>query len=438
MTITWLSICEEAKLKATYLPSQPKAATFATDAWSQVKTNNSQFHQRQNFDEFRFPTGHALQDCPTNMDPNYDRAPGPGYVCSWCGAQEEHYATLCPRSKKIDCLYNLRIQAGIITKPNFPRSDSYRPSYGNSKLGNTEQAEKAPEALETGIIHADRLAMMYFDHRHDVYADEPLYTTGKRSYSQQQSPWDDERSSRRANDQYSSPPHKRSRPDSQGQQRDRRHSRERNLDKEKGWDTRRDLDHRIRFVSPTASRKSSVIRDNLELLPTRTKFEVDKFRRWDGYNDGRLSYWDDGYESPPVFQSPSEHKLESTSQQTPDEQTPTFSPSALQLRSRSSAIGFWSDGNVEREIRERFPVADFGWVADMAGFDVDAFFGQMDDFMTARGTVHSGEEIPAGMETVADISDEEAYGPYPHSGIMDIHESQRDWSDEGECTSALD
>lgn len=370
------------------------------------------------------------------MDPNYDRAPGAGYVCSWCGAQEEHYATLCPRSKKIDSLYNLRIQAGMITRSNFPRCDSYRPPYGNPNLGHTEQAEQAPEAMENGIIHADRLAMMDFDHRHDAYTDQPLRTTGKRSYSRQQSPWDGQRSSRRDNDQYSS--HKRSRPDSQGQEQDRRHARGRDLDEERGWDNRRDLNHRIRFVSPTASRKSSVIRDNLELLPTHTQLEVDKFWKWDGYNDGRLSYWDDGYESPLVFQSPTEHKLESTSEQTPDGQTPTFSPSVLQLRTQSSAIGFWSDGNVEREIRERFPVADLGWVADMAGFDVDAFFSQMDDFMTAKGTVRSGEEIPHGMETAADIFDEEANGPCPHSGIMDIHESQRDWSEEGECTPALD
>lgn len=362
-------------------------------------------------------------------------------MCTWCGAEDKHYATLCPRSQKAGSLYDMRVRAGVITKgDDFPTMDSYRPSYSNFKLDSTGRAEKASEDTENGIIHGDRLSMMDFDHRHDVDANEPLHTPGKRSYSRHQSPWDGQRSSRRDNDQYSFPPYKRSRPDSRGRERDRRYARGRDLDEERGYDSRRDLYPRNRFASPTASRTNSVIRDNLELLPPRAVFEVDRFRKLDGHNDGRLSYWDDGYESPSVFQSPSEYQPESTYEQhSPVGQIPcSSSPSPLQLRTRSSAIGVWSDGDVEREIRQRFPTADHDWVAEMAGFDVDAFFSQMDDFMTARGTVSTGKERPLGMETAADVFDENAYDLCPDNGIVDMHDLQHDWSEEGQCTPPLE
>lgn len=44
----------------------------------------------------RFFTDHAFRDCPTNIDPKFDKPPPGHYKCCACGATGDHYSTLCP------------------------------------------------------------------------------------------------------------------------------------------------------------------------------------------------------------------------------------------------------------------------------------------------------------------------------------------------------
>lgn len=102
--------------------------------------------------------------------------------------------------------------------------------------------------------------------------------------------------------------------------------------------------------------------------------------------------------------------------ETPDhpEQTsemPVLSSSPLRVVKRSSAIDFWSDNSVVKEIEEKFPGAERGWVEEMASFDVDVFFEQMGDFMAARGSLQGGHQRRVGMETIMEAVEENGYHP---------------------------
>lgn len=54
--------------------------------------------------------GHAIADCPTNLDPDYDLLPYPDYVCKICGAKSQHYVTLCPQNTDPDSINQQRIR----------------------------------------------------------------------------------------------------------------------------------------------------------------------------------------------------------------------------------------------------------------------------------------------------------------------------------------
>ncbi|KAK0743585.1 hypothetical protein B0T18DRAFT_392332 [Schizothecium vesticola] len=54
--------------------------------------------------------GHAIAECPTNMDPSYDVPPYAEYVCKICGAESLHYVTLCPQNEDPDSITQQRIR----------------------------------------------------------------------------------------------------------------------------------------------------------------------------------------------------------------------------------------------------------------------------------------------------------------------------------------
>ncbi|ROW09476.1 hypothetical protein VMCG_02428 [Cytospora schulzeri] len=93
--------------------------------------------------------GHAIEVCPTNLDPSYDRPPpNPAYECHCCGAHREHLTTLCPHNRNPDSLTQQRIRAGIITREptTSTASNSYRPVSSNSR-----KREREPNASKSGI-----------------------------------------------------------------------------------------------------------------------------------------------------------------------------------------------------------------------------------------------------------------------------------------------
>ncbi|KAI0432593.1 hypothetical protein F5Y09DRAFT_329521 [Xylaria sp. FL1042] len=67
-------------------------------------------------------SGHAIQNCPTNLDPRYDRAPARDYQCKFCGQHGNHYATLCPKNHHEGSLTKQRKRAKM--KNREPRTPS--------------------------------------------------------------------------------------------------------------------------------------------------------------------------------------------------------------------------------------------------------------------------------------------------------------------------
>lgn len=85
--------------------------------------------------------------------------------------------------------------------------------------------------------------------------------------------------------------------------------------------------------------------------------------------DGRLSYWDDGY---------NDVKMSSTIS---SEETRRSGPAVHQLSDSLAA-----------EMQRLYPDADADWVCDMASFDVDDFFRELEDYRPPAGTFQIEED----------------------------------------------
>ena len=98
--------------------------------------------------------------------------------------------------------------------------------------------------------------------------------------------------------------------------------------------------------------------------------------------DGRLSYWDDGY-----------NDVEMSNTVFP-EQIKRLVPDVYQL---SDSLG--------AEIQRMYPDADLTWISDMAGFDVDEFFHGLEDRMIAVSTPQHEEDARMEMNIFDDEDD---------------------------------
>lgn len=85
--------------------------------------------------------------------------------------------------------------------------------------------------------------------------------------------------------------------------------------------------------------------------------------------DGRLSYWDDGY---------NDAKMSSTIS---SEETRRSRPAAHQPSDSLAA-----------EVQRLYPDADTDWVCEMATFDVDDFFRELEEYMPAAGAFQIEED----------------------------------------------
>lgn len=270
-------------------------------------------------------------------------------------------------------------------------------------------------------------------HDNDNWSEkEPRDVSGKRSDSRQQSTEKHGRLSGRDNSYCSSPPHKRARRGNRGPN----NGRGRSHDYERGWDRRRDDDRRVRFLSPSKSAEDSSIHGGpSELLPFASYRADDE--------DGRLSYWDDdsssfnkprvlseGYTSPGRLLEPEE----------PQHELPaTVFPASVETR-RLSAAEAWSEEQNEKkkEIKERFPEADLGWVDSILRFDVDKFLDQMSPWTDFQLNDLGKQDIGLGEEAImgnlefgrhshsANKTQVEEDGHNPHAGNThtEINEAQ--------------
>ncbi|KAF7872386.1 hypothetical protein EAF04_003307 [Stromatinia cepivora] len=56
--------------------------------------------------------GHLVKQCPTNMDPAFDKQPPETYQCSICNKFGKHWYSLCPKNTKEDSITQKRLAAG--------------------------------------------------------------------------------------------------------------------------------------------------------------------------------------------------------------------------------------------------------------------------------------------------------------------------------------
>ncbi|TGO15079.1 hypothetical protein BTUL_0044g00180 [Botrytis tulipae] len=60
--------------------------------------------------------GHLVKQCPTNMDPAFDKKPPGSYKCSICNKLGKHWYSLCPENTRKDSITQKRLVAGMKAK----------------------------------------------------------------------------------------------------------------------------------------------------------------------------------------------------------------------------------------------------------------------------------------------------------------------------------
>lgn len=204
----------------------------------------------------------------------------------------------------------------------------------------------------------------------------------KGAYYRQQSPNNDQ-----VIDHYDSPPPKRLRMDD----RKRKHNGERTRTRNhhSSWDPSCDRDHHVRFISPGRGGKSiDDYTPTSALLASVNRCKADS---------GRLSYWDGGDQTTPgpIDNSPLEYR------------GPAFTSSPLRAKKHRLAKEFWSEDIRLEEMRQLFPYADQDWMDEMAGFDVDKFFEEIDGPILS--TSFLGQVAVSGLDTITEHPDERGY-----------------------------
>lgn len=319
-----------------------------------IKSSQRGFHFYIN--QTNWP-GHFKEQCPTNLDPSLDPKPTGGYQCYCCGAKEEHLTTLCPRNENPNSLTQQRIKAGIALSSSSspPRgADHYRPPYNQSR-----KAKKTPSgSLDSAPASGNRGALGHFegddddDHRMDPARRARLERDDRRHSS----PQSDDRMKGLERSHFSPPRQKRGRGSSIEESHRSKRARR--------WRKRK----RSGSQSSQSEREGSA-----ELLPRVTHRNPD---------DGRLSYWDDGY---------NDVKISST---VPSEEHRRSVPTLFQPSRR-----------LEAEIQRLHPDAAADWILDMASFDVDAFFRGLEDYNSDAGTIQIEDDTGMEME-IFDNEDE--------------------------------
>lgn len=291
--------------------------------------------------------GHHVEVCPTNLDPSYDvPPPNPTYECYCCGARGKHLTTLCPSNRNPNSLTQQRIRAGITTgEPSTcMERDSYSPAYNGSRKRARDQSVNT----DATYIHEDRRAFVKPDDDDYMNPERRALLERTRPSSQSESKTGSSRGTH-----HSPPPAKRGRTQSKRQHdllpESTRHGSQKS--------------HRSRGQSPFIG---SEHRGSTELLPQIIYHDIE--------TAGRLSPWEDGDGDCKMSQ------LASSSSR------------------RAVASDFWCSDSPDNTIQLLFPLADALWVSDMASFDVDRFFVELDAYMENRAVFRDTGAMQAGPD----------------------------------------
>lgn len=335
----------------------------------------------------RYFLGHFLQDCPTNLDPFFDKIPVSGYTCRICGQEQAHLTSLCPDNTDPNSLTQLRLKSNTVTTGGLQAKDEYRPAYGNKQFGQQQRGDRMIDRLDDEIMNeARRRAIPELGQdddqlvKQDSYESRHMRVKRKRDCSRQQSPQDG-----RNIDRHISPPQKRVRSDDQDRERSRERGRAR--DRQSGWNSGRDREHLIRFICPSENEQSSEYSvEPTELFASLSRPRADR---------GRLSYWDGADQTAP----PPKHNS------SPKHRGSAFSSISMRTKKKPLKQEFWSEDNRVKEIKHLFPDADLDWVNDMASFDVDEFLEEIED--RTLSTTSATQAAMSGMGTILEHSDED-------------------------------
>lgn len=137
--------------------------------------------------------GHWLGNCPTNLDPAFDQAPEPDYVCEICQAVGKHFKTLCSRNREPDSWTQKRLQAGArpispirydsvsyLDRSSSPphRGSPTAPSHrsDNSTVSSQWDHKQLPRRTKSDKYHRTDVGSRYRPKKPQNYSSSPLYT----------------------------------------------------------------------------------------------------------------------------------------------------------------------------------------------------------------------------------------------------------------------
>lgn len=255
-----------------------------------------------------------------------------------CGKTKAHLTSLCPDNIDPNSLTQRRLRFDAVASRRLHGQDDYLSGYEKKDL-KERRGGIFDSPNDVNMNEDRRRAILELDDDEDdqvVNQDsfESRYMRAKRAYALQQSPQDDQNI-----DYQILPKPKRVRRD----------------DCKQGSNHR---DSRVRDV-PSYGKNSASSLNPSELLAYLDSPRPDL---------GRLSYWDNGEEHPPAPMKSSTFRY----------QGPALSPSPMRTKKQPSAHNFWPEDNRSEEIKCLFPHADPDWIDDMADFDIDNFFKEME------------------------------------------------------------
>lgn len=315
-----------------------------------------------------FFSGHNLKDCPTNIDPNYDTAPRDGYVCSFCGAVNQHYTTVCPRNRNPDSWTQRRINASLKTNSN--ESNSHLPR-DRLSLADPERLAKRTDAVHVDSMQLDQTAVVARDVKQSDPTESSRVTKGKRSILHDQAASDSSPNFEREECRF--PPLKRSRLNDRPQLWSQENGNDRGMDLLGDFKTTKSCGSSRDASVATAPGKASREQSNCNIAPARLQ------------GTGLFSYWDDEYMT--ISSTDEDLAAKASSFLLLNSSQPGFpTPYSGSQRTRdpSFTLGSRADLQLKSEIMAIFPSVNSEWLSDMASFDVDVFFQQMDEFMKNR------------------------------------------------------
>ncbi|KAK3398538.1 hypothetical protein B0T20DRAFT_210834 [Sordaria brevicollis] len=100
--------------------------------------------------------GHYHLQCPTNLDPSFDKSPPEDYTCNFCKKSGDHYATVCKKNMNPTSLNQQRQLHARRQYHSISRRDRSRSPLRESKDRHYTRRERSPYRVSKDRHHYDR------------------------------------------------------------------------------------------------------------------------------------------------------------------------------------------------------------------------------------------------------------------------------------------